>query len=150
PPETSPRLFAPRVPARCAFSSARTVSWTRCDFRSAANTSPSRVTCLAALPAGSRSGALTALAMVVVARVRLLLPDLDDAVLRAGDGALDEQQVLLGVDLDHLQAHLGDALAAEAAGHPHALEHARRGRRSTDGAWLADVVGAVRLGATVE
>src|SRR5215211_5208983 len=35
PPATSPRLLAARVPARAAFISARTASWTRCGFTSA-------------------------------------------------------------------------------------------------------------------
>ena len=51
---------------------------------------------------------------------------LDEAVLRARDGALDEQQVLLGVDRVHRQPELGDALAAHPAGHLDALEDARR------------------------
>src|SRR5205823_11217363 len=33
PPETSPRLFAPRLPARRALGSARTGSWTRGGLR---------------------------------------------------------------------------------------------------------------------
>ena len=50
PPETRPRVFAPRVPARRAFSSARTVSWTRFAFGSAPKTASSSVTSFAALP----------------------------------------------------------------------------------------------------
>src|SRR5438034_3093273 len=87
PPATSPRLFAARVPARRALSSARTVSWTRCGLSSAPKIASSSVTCFDALPAASRTGALGA--------ATLLLPDLDDAVLGAGDGAVDEQQVPL-------------------------------------------------------
>src|SRR4051794_9086447 len=82
--------------------------------------------------------------------MRLLLPDLDDAVLRARDGALDEQQVVLDVDVVDVQPHLGDALAAHAAGHLDALEDARRVRRRADRAGLPDVVRAVRLRAAVE
>src|SRR6187200_1639152 len=44
PPATSPRLFVPFVPARAAFSSARTVSCTRCGFSSTANTASSSET----------------------------------------------------------------------------------------------------------
>ena len=73
----------------------------------------------------------------------LLLSDLDEAVLRAGYGALDQQQVPLGVDRVHRQADLRHALAAHAAGHLHALEDARRSRRRADRARLADVVRAV-------
>src|SRR5512133_2226289 len=71
PPETRPRLFAPRVPARRAFSSAP-------------KPSPSSVTCFVDLPAASSRGAL----VVDAAGMRLLLPDLDDAVLRAWDRTL--------------------------------------------------------------
>ena len=51
---------------------------------------------------------MTALGAAVVAGMCLLLPDLDDAVLRAGNRALDEQQVLLRVDLvDEVRPELG-------------------------------------------
>src|SRR5207248_4637686 len=95
PPETSPRLFAPRVPARRAFSSARTASWTRCGLGSAPKIAPSRDTSFEDLPEASRSGALTAMAPV--------LPHLDEGVLRPRYGAFHEQQILLGVDLVHRQ-----------------------------------------------
>src|SRR4051794_9510180 len=116
PPETSPRLFVANVPARRAFNSARTASWTRCGLTSAPNVASSRSTLRALVPA-PRTGALT-LATTGV------LPDLDDAVLRAGDRALDEQQVVLGVDGVDPQTDLGDALAAHAAGHLDPLEDA--------------------------
>src|SRR5581483_3720416 len=112
PPATRPRLLAPRVPARSAFCSARTVSWTRCGLISAPKIAASSVTCLEALPALSRSGAW-ALAL----GMRLLLSHLDDGVLRAGHGALDEQEAVLRVDVVDDEADLRDALAAEAAGH---------------------------------
>src|SRR5581483_11108285 len=44
----------------------------------------------------------------------------------------------------HREADLRHTLAAHAAGHAHALEDARGGRRGTDRARLADVVRAVR------
>src|SRR6476469_3853532 len=138
-----PRLLAPRVPARFAFISARTASCTRCGLISAPNTSPSRVTCFEDLPVLSSRGALTL-------GMSLLLPDLDEGVLRAGNCALDQEQAVLGVDLVHDEPDLGDALAAQPSGHLHALEDARRGRRRADGARLADVVRAVRLRAAVE
>ena len=62
---------------------------------------------------------------MVVAGMSLLLSDLDDAVLRDRDGALDEEQVQLGVDAVDVEADLRHAAAAEPAGHPHALEDAR-------------------------
>src|SRR6476646_7580289 len=108
-----PRLLAPRVPARFAFISARTASCTRCGLISAPNTSPSKVTCFDDLPDLSSRGALTA-------GMSLLLPDLDDGVLGAGNGALDQEQVVLRVDLVHDEAYLGHALAAKPSGHLHA------------------------------
>src|SRR5262249_14316744 len=110
PPETSPRDFAPRVPARSAFSSARTASWTRCGLTSAPKTASSRTKSLAFLPVESSRGALM-LAM------RLLLPDLEQPALRAGYRALDEQQVALRVDRVDDEAELRAALAAHPAGH---------------------------------
>ena len=60
PPATKPRLLAPRVPARAAFSSARTVSCTRCAFGSMPKTASSSVRLLADLPALSSTGAFKA------------------------------------------------------------------------------------------
>src|SRR5207237_762895 len=76
---------------------------------------------------------------------------LHEAVLRAGDCALDEQQVVLDVDVVDGETELRDALAAHPARHLDALEDARRRRRSADRARLADVVRAVgpRAGAEV-
>src|SRR5829696_5626634 len=120
PPATKPRLFAAWVPARRAFSSARAVSWTRCGLMSTANTDASSVRSFDFLPVTSSTGALGA-------ATTLVLSDLDDAVLRAGDGALDQQQIPLDVDLVHGQADLRAALTTQSAGHLLALEHARRG-----------------------
>src|SRR5438067_6081936 len=60
PPRTRPRLFAARVPARSAFSSARTVSCTTCGFTSAPKTEASSVSSFDFLPAASRSAAFGA------------------------------------------------------------------------------------------
>src|SRR5438445_213733 len=79
-----------------------------------------------------------------------LAAHLHDPVLRARDGALHEQEVLLGVDLEHGQPELRNALATHAAGHLDALPDARRRRRRADRARLADVVRAVRPGAGAE
>src|SRR5919107_3819881 len=84
------------------------------------------------------------------ARPLRLLPYFDEAVLGTGHCALDEQQVALRVDLVHDETDLCHALAAEAACHLDAFEHARRCRRRADRAGLADVVRAVRLRAAVE
>ena len=50
--------------------------------------------------------------------MRPLLPDFDEAVLRARHRALDEQEAVLGVDLVHDEADLGHALATQPPGHP--------------------------------
>src|SRR6185312_14203277 len=65
--------------------------------------------------------------------------DVDDAAARTGDGALDEQQTLLGVDGVHREVEDGHALATHTAGHAHALEDAARGRRCADRTGLAVV-----------
>src|SRR6476646_1459124 len=79
-----------------------------------------------------------------------LAAHLHDSVLGAGDCALDQQQVPLGVDVVHRQAELRDTLAAHAAGHLDALADARRCRGRADRAGLADVVRAVRARAGAE
>src|SRR3954452_19479273 len=139
PPATRPRLLPPRVAERASLSSARTVSWTRCGFTSAPKT-PSSSVMLFEEPRTSALGAAMA----------LVLPDLDDPVFRPGDGALDQQQVPLRVDLMHGQPDLRDALAAHPTGHADALAHTRRRRRSADRAGGANVVRAVRHRATAE
>src|SRR5580704_9827812 len=72
-------------------------------------------------------------------------PHLHGPATRAGNGAADEHQVLVGDDLDHGQAALGDAPAAHPARTAHALEHPRRRRRRADRARRTDVVRAVRF-----
>src|ERR1041385_8969572 len=135
PPATRPRDFEPRVPARSAFSSARTVSCTRCAFTSTPKMDSSSVTSFALVPAASSSGALGA-AMAPV------LPDLEHPALGAGYGALHEQQIALRVDRVDDEADLRAALPAHAPGHLDALEDARRRGRRADRARLADVVRA--------
>ena len=135
-----------------AFSSARTTSWTRWGFTSAPNTLPSSVTSFAdfarSVPRSRGLDGLSARAGWRLCAFSSLISTMP--FFGTGDGALDEQQVLLRVDLVDEQADLGDALAAQAAGHLHALEDARRRRRRADRARLADVVRAVRLRAAVE
>ena len=67
-----------------------------------------------------------------------------------GDRAADQQQVALGVDLEDLEAALGDPLAAHPARHLHALEHAGGIGAGADRARRADVVRAVGDRAAVE
>src|SRR5262245_61698961 len=118
----------------------------RCGLDSAANTAGSSATSFAAAPVTSRSGAFGA----ALAAMGPFLPHLDDAVPRPRHRTLDEQQILLRVDVVDDKADLRDPLAAEATGHAHALEHARRRRRGAHGAGLADVVRAVRLRAAMK
>src|SRR4051794_30345933 len=143
PPETSPRDFAPRVPARSALSSARTASCTRCGLTSAPKTASSSSKSFDLLPETSSRGALTP-------GMRPLLPDLEQPALRPRNGALDEEQVALRVDRVHDEADLRAAFAAHAAGHLDAFEDARRRGRRPDRARLADVVRAVADRASVE
>src|SRR4029453_691401 len=60
PPATNPRLFADCVPARAAAASARTASWMRCVFTSAAKTFSDSVTSFVFLPDVSSNGAFGA------------------------------------------------------------------------------------------
>src|SRR6185437_11159186 len=130
PPATNPRLFADCVPARRSFSSARTASCTRCGFTSEPKTTSSRAFSREDWPVTPSRGALGA--------ATLFLSNLDDAVFRTRNGALDEQQVLLGVDRVHGQADLRPALGAHLAGHLHALHHARGRRGGAHRPSLAD------------
>jgi hypothetical protein len=60
--------------------------------------------------------------------------DEHDPTVGTGDGAADQDEVALGVDLDDLEVLHGDALATHAAGHAHATEGASRRRAGADGA----------------
>src|SRR6478752_5051248 len=77
--------------------------------------------------------------------------DENDAATSAGNGTLDQQQALLGVDGLDLEVQDGDTLATHATGHAHALEDTAGGRGGADGARLAVVaVRTVRSGDTLE
>src|SRR5437762_6742965 len=56
---------------------------------------------------------------------------------RAGDAALDDQQVIVAVDAHDFQVACRDALAAHPTGSAHALDHPRRERRGADRAGRA-------------
>src|SRR5690606_30510949 len=60
--------------------------------------------------------------------------DEHEPALGAGDRALDEDEVPLGVGLHDEEVLGGDLLVAHAAGHAGAAEHARRGGAGADGA----------------
>src|SRR3954468_900003 len=77
--------------------------------------------------------------------------DENDAATGAGNGSLDQQQALLGVDALDREVQDGDALATHATGHAHALEDTAGGRGGADGTRLAVVaVRTVRSGDTLE
>lgn len=76
--------------------------------------------------------------------------DLDEAVLAAGDSALDEHEVLLSVDANELEVADGDALVAHVAVHVQALADAGGIGALTDGTRLALVAAAVGHGAAGE
>src|SRR3954470_13813509 len=71
--------------------------------------------------------------------------DQDEAAVRTGDRALDEQQTLLRVNGVDGQVLGGDPLVAHAARHALALEHTTRGGATADGAGHAvHALGTVR------
>src|SRR3954454_6692075 len=77
PPRTWPRVFVDALPARRAFSSARTVSWTSWVLKRAPKASPSSLTFLAPPRIGASA----------------IAAHLHETPASAGDGAADEQQV---------------------------------------------------------
>src|SRR5213082_3349936 len=79
-----------------------------------------------------------------------LLAHRDEPVERAGHRAAHEQQVALGVHLDHPEAQLGEAACAHVAGHPLAFDDARRIGAGSDRPGLAVPRVAVGLGAPAE
>src|SRR3954453_11002055 len=138
--ETSPRVSVEAVPRRFAFSSARAVSWTRPMLNSSPKTFSSRST----VPDLPMNGA------VFLAIVLTLRPDLDDGAPRAGNGAAQQDQVLVRDHVDDLQAALRDALVAHLARAADALEHARRRGGRADRTRGAHVVRAVADRAATE
>src|ERR1700759_5103600 len=82
--------------------------------------------------------------------VLAIAPHLHGPAAGTGNGAADQQQVLVRDDLDHGQPSLGDAPAAHPAGSADALEHPRRRRRGADRAWRADVVRSMRFRTALE
>ena len=121
-----------------AFSSARTVSCTRCGLTSAPKTASSSVTSFAFLPAASSSGAFGA-----------AISDLSSLIstrpfFGPGTAPLTSSRFRSASTSWTTRPTCVHALAAHPAGHLHALEDARRRRRRADRARLADVVRAVR------
>src|SRR5581483_11246917 len=140
PPRTSPRFFVLCVPWRAAASWATTTWWISGMLTLASKISAGSSTVPTVSPAGERT------LMVLIASGPLGRgADQDEAAVRTGDGALDEQQALVRVNGVDGQVLGGHALVAHAAGHAQALEHAARGGAATDGAGRAVLaLGAVR------
>src|SRR5262249_32258639 len=125
-------------------------SWTRASWKGSLKISVGR-SLLACLPSVVALIAALVFAVVwVFSAASAIAADLHGRVLPAGNGAPDQEQVALGIDLDDVRAALGDALRAHLAGHAHPLEDARRIGARADRARSADVVGAVRLRAAAE
>jgi hypothetical protein len=75
----------------------------------------------------------------------------DEATGGTGNRALDEEKSTLGINRVNLEVEDSDTIETHTTGHAHALEDARRGRRSTDRTGLAVVsVRTVRCGNTLE
>src|SRR5215208_7202247 len=129
PPRTIPRVLVACVPRRRAASSATTHSCTSGPLNGAPHTSGSS----ASLPEPPRIGASG------------IGAHLHGGALGPGDRAAYEHQVLVGYQLDDLEALLGHALGAHVTGPADALEHARGRRRGADRARGAHVVRAVGL-----
>ena len=124
-----------RASRRCrggaAARSARAVSWTSDSWKSSAKTRGRQV----GLGGLAQHGSLRGQPSVRTSTVPPFGP---------GTAPRTSSRLSLGVDLDHLEAALGDALAAHPAGHLHALEDARGVGAGADRAGRADVVRAVR------
>src|SRR6185312_896524 len=129
-----PRVLVAAVPRRRAACSARTL-W-----------------CTSGPTKRSPKAASSSLTFFVPPRIgaSAICAHLHDAARRTRDRASYEQQVLLGVHLDYLEALLGDALVAHLAGSADALHHAGGPGGGADRSGRADVVRAVRLGAAGE
>src|SRR5438270_4424938 len=132
-----PRVFVAAVPRRRAACSARTL-WCTSGSEKRAPKAPSSSLTFFAAPEAPITGASG------------IGANLDDRAGRAGHGAAHQQEVALGLDVDHLEPLLGRALVAHLAGATDALEHTRgRGGRA-DGARRSHVVRAMGLGAAGE
>merc|ERR1711960_22988 len=149
-PETSPRRLVEWVPWRAAARCATTTWWISGMFVLTSNSAAGSSTEPAFLPSALRTSSARVESAMRSGTLHCVA-DVDGAATRAGDGALDEQQALLGVDGVHREVEDGHALAAHAAGHAHALEDAARGRRGADRTGLAVVaVRTVRSGDALE
>src|SRR6478609_6155082 len=137
-PETSPRRLVEWVPWRAAARCATTTWWISGMFVLTSKSAAGSSTEPAFLPSAPRTSSARVESAICSGPLHCVA-DVDDAATSTGDGALDEQQTLLGVDGVHREVEDGHALATHTAGHAHALEDAARGRRCADRAGLAVV-----------
>src|SRR5262245_55159287 len=148
PPETSLRPFVSWVPARRAASSLTTL-WCRSGTRTVSpNTSADSSSCSCALPFASSTGTvgmLLGLFRFLLLRLGLLhaLSHQHDRSRVAGDGAAQQDEVLLGDDPHHGQVEHGAPVAAHPPRQLVAGPDARGIRRGTDGAGSAVKHGTV-------
>src|SRR5699024_7444585 len=131
PPRTSERVLVLCVPRRAAASWATTTWWISGTLTCTSKTSAGSSTVPEAEPCGLR------MSMVGTSGSLHRGTDEDDAATGAGDGTLDEQEALVGVDRVDRAVLGGLALAAHATGHVHPLEDATRGGGATDRSGLA-------------
>src|SRR3954469_4298368 len=156
--ETSPRVRLEWVPRRRAFRSARAASWTSASWNGSLKISLGR-SLFACFPSVVAFGPAAVFVAAVCEDFRVafalvcasaIAAHLHRGVLAAGDGAPDQEQVALSVDLDDVGAALGHPARSHLSRHPHALEDAGGVGARADRAGCADVVRAVGLGATAE
>jgi hypothetical protein len=86
----------------------------------------------------------------LISAIVTLPPHDQERIARARNGALDQDQVALGVDAHHGQLLDGDLLVAHVPGHARVLEDAPRRRTGANRTGSAVVVRAVGLWATPE
>ena len=134
PPRTSPRVLVSCVPWRAAASWATTTWWISgmliCDVEDlgrqldgAGLTSPVGD---CTVDGGHQRAPPRASGALAAVRTSTSAP------LGPGNGALDQQQALLGVDRVDVRFCMVVRDATHPAGHPHALEHAARGGAGAD------------------
>src|SRR5215217_8202692 len=114
-------------------------------FGSIAHTESSRSTCSTTRPCLSCTSMIIAISGPgpefhrLRGRTPSLIPRFDcaahhhQALVRSGHGALNQKQISLRIDPQHLQVLHGYSVVAHAPGHPQPFEHSSRRRARTDG-----------------
>src|SRR5215470_1740071 len=129
-PETSLFSLTLCVPARCPARYHREASCSRCGFTLAPKTASASSTSPTFFPfrlTTSTTGMISFLLPISLLRL-LRLADEDVLAARAGHRSADQQQVLVGVHLDHLQVLGGHLLVAHVPGKVLVLPDSRRER----------------------